>query len=56
MISSRCYATWNDDGVTIVMVTHNPDIVTATDRVVCMVGGVVTDDTPGKSPPFTHPC
>src|SRR5215212_9253878 len=35
-----------DEGVTIVMVTHNMDIVSATDRVVRMVGGVVTEDTP----------
>jgi lipoprotein-releasing system ATP-binding protein len=43
-----------DEGVTIVMVTHNLDIVHATDRVVRMVGGVVTDDTPGapKQLPF----
>lgn len=34
-----------DEGVTIVMVTHNLDIVSATDRVVRMVGGVVTEDT-----------
>lgn len=34
-----------DEGVTIVMVTHNMDIVSVTDRVVKMVGGVVTDDT-----------
>jgi lipoprotein-releasing system ATP-binding protein len=34
-----------NDGVTIVMVTHNLDIVSATDRVVKMVGGVVTDDS-----------
>ena len=27
------------------MVTHNMDIVAATDRVVRMVNGVVTDDT-----------
>ena len=33
-----------DEGVTIVMVTHNMDIVSATDRVVRMVGGVVTSD------------
>ena len=33
-----------EDGVTIVMVTHNMDIVSATDRVVRMVGGVVTED------------
>jgi lipoprotein-releasing system ATP-binding protein len=44
-----------DDGVTIVMVTHNLEIVTATDRVVRMVGGVVTDDTPGKKPSFHAP-
>src|SRR5207248_9491447 len=41
-----------EDGVTIVMVTHNTDIVTATDRVVRMVGGVVTDDTRGRGPHF----
>ncbi len=35
-----------EEGVTIVMVTHNTDIVSATDRVVRMVGGVVTADTP----------
>lgn len=34
-----------DEGVTIVMVTHNLEIVSATDRVVKMIGGVVTDDT-----------
>ncbi len=34
-----------DEGVTIVMVTHNLEIVSVTDRVVKMVGGVVTDDT-----------
>jgi lipoprotein-releasing system ATP-binding protein len=39
-----------DEGVTIVMVTHNLDIVSATDRVVRMAGGKVTDDTPAKQP------
>lgn len=34
-----------DEGVTIVMVTHNLEIVHATDRVVKMIGGVVTDDS-----------
>lgn len=34
-----------EEGVTIVMVTHNLDIVSATDRVVRMVNGVVTEDT-----------
>ena len=34
-----------DEGVTIVMVTHNLDIVSATDRVVRMVNGVVTEDS-----------
>jgi len=34
-----------EEGVTIVMVTHNLDIVAATDRVVRMVNGVVTEDT-----------
>jgi lipoprotein-releasing system ATP-binding protein len=43
-----------DEGVTIVMVTHNLDIVSATDRVVRMVNGVVTEDS--KKPPFQqHP-
>jgi lipoprotein-releasing system ATP-binding protein len=40
-----------DDGVTIVMVTHNLEIVSATDRVVRMTGGVVTDDTTRSFPP-----
>jgi lipoprotein-releasing system ATP-binding protein len=43
------------DGVTIVMVTHNLEIVSATDRVVRMVGGVVTDDTPAAPKPFPQP-
>ena len=34
-----------EEGVTIVMVTHNLDIVSATDRVVRMAGGVLCDDT-----------
>jgi lipoprotein-releasing system ATP-binding protein len=34
-----------DEGVTIVMVTHNLEIVSATDRVVRMTGGVVTEDS-----------
>lgn len=33
-----------DDGVSIVMVTHNLDIVTATDRVVKLVGGRVAEE------------
>ncbi len=39
-----------DEGVTIVMVTHNLDIVQATDRMVRMVNGVVTEDSnkPGE--------
>src|SRR5439155_15588078 len=41
------------EGVTIVMVTHNTEIVSATDRVVRMVNGVVIDDTPGK--PWQQP-
>src|SRR5437763_1949734 len=41
------------EGVTIVMVTHNTEIVSATDRVVRMVNGVVTEDTPGaRQQPF----
>jgi lipoprotein-releasing system ATP-binding protein len=43
------------DGVTIVMVTHNLDIVSSTDRVVRMTNGTVTDDTPGARPPFQQP-
>ncbi len=43
-----------EEGVTIVMVTHNTDIVSATDRVVRMVGGVITDDTPAPRESF-HP-
>ena len=38
-----------DDGVTIVMVTHNLEIVTATDRVVRLAGGRVAED---RSPSF----
>jgi lipoprotein-releasing system ATP-binding protein len=44
-----------EEGVTIVMVTHNLELVSATDRVVRMVGGVVTDDVPGQRPPFQQP-
>jgi len=39
-----------EEGVTIVMVTHNLEIVSATDRVVRMTGGVVTDDTKRATP------
>ncbi len=39
-----------EEGVTIVMVTHNLDIVSATDRVVRMVNGVVTEDTCARQP------
>ncbi|MDB5309745.1 MAG: lolD 2 [Gemmataceae bacterium] len=39
-----------EEGVTIVMVTHNMDIVSATDRVVRMTGGVVSDDTRRPAP------
>jgi lipoprotein-releasing system ATP-binding protein len=39
-----------EEGVTIVMVTHNLEIVSATDRVVRMTGGVVTDDTKRAAP------
>ena len=34
------------EGVTIVMVTHNLDIVSSTDRVVRMTNGIVTMETP----------
>jgi lipoprotein-releasing system ATP-binding protein len=43
-----------EDGVTIVMVTHNTEIVSATDRVVRMVGGVVTEDSRTRSMPKPH--
>ncbi len=43
------------EGVTIVMVTHNMDIVSATDRVVRMTNGTVTDDTPPNRQPFQQP-
>jgi lipoprotein-releasing system ATP-binding protein len=43
------------DGVTIVMVTHNLDIVSATDRVVRMTNGTVTEDTHPTRPPFAAP-
>ncbi len=42
-----------EEGVTIVMVTHNMEIVAATDRVVRMVNGVVTEDTLPKQS-FPH--
>jgi lipoprotein-releasing system ATP-binding protein len=44
-----------EEGVTIVMVTHNMEIVCATDRVVRMVNGVVTEDTMPKQAPFQQP-
>ncbi len=44
-----------DEGVTIVMVTHNLEIVPATDRVVRMVNGVVTEDSRALPPPFPQP-
>jgi len=46
-----------NEGVTIVMVTHNTEIVSATDRVVRMVNGLVTGDTPAprQLPPFQQP-
>src|SRR5207244_8659847 len=39
-----------DEGVTIVMVTHNLEIVSATDRVVRMTGGVVAEETRSFQP------
>jgi lipoprotein-releasing system ATP-binding protein len=44
-----------DEGVTIVMVTHNLEIVSATDRVVRMVNGVVTEDSSCLKPFQAHP-
>jgi lipoprotein-releasing system ATP-binding protein len=43
-----------DEGVTIVMVTHNLDIVSATDRVVRMAAGRLTDDTRSFRSPRPH--
>ena len=43
-----------EEGVTIVMVTHNLEIVAATDRVVRMANGLITEDSkakPGFQPP-----
>jgi lipoprotein-releasing system ATP-binding protein len=40
-----------EEGVTIVMVTHNLDIVSSTDRVVRMAGGVVIQDVPSFRAP-----
>ncbi len=42
-----------EDGVTIVMVTHNLEIVAATDRVVRMTAGKIVDEE--KRPPATLP-
>jgi lipoprotein-releasing system ATP-binding protein len=44
-----------EEQLTIVMVTHNLEIVSATDRVVRMVNGVVTEDTSAKVQPFPLP-
>jgi lipoprotein-releasing system ATP-binding protein len=44
-----------EERVTIVMVTHNLEIISATDRVVRMVGGVVTEDTSAKVQQFPQP-
>jgi lipoprotein-releasing system ATP-binding protein len=44
-----------EDGVTIVMVTHNLEIAAGTDRVVKMVNGSITDDTPGTRQLFQAP-
>jgi lipoprotein-releasing system ATP-binding protein len=44
-----------DEGVTIVMVTHNLEIVSATDRVVRMAGGVLVDDTHSFRPAAPRP-
>jgi lipoprotein-releasing system ATP-binding protein len=44
-----------EEQLTIVMVTHNLEIVAATDRVVRMVNGVVTEDTSAKVQPFPQP-
>ncbi|MBX9622785.1 MAG: ABC transporter ATP-binding protein [Gemmataceae bacterium] len=41
-----------EEGVTIVMVTHNLEIVAATDRVVRMAGGLLADEHPKPAPHF----
>jgi lipoprotein-releasing system ATP-binding protein len=41
-----------DEGVTVVMVTHNLEIAAGTDRVVRMVNGQITDEGPGTRQPF----
>lgn len=41
-----------DDGLTIVMVTHNMDLARGTDRVVRMAGGKLVDEPTSTSTPF----
>jgi lipoprotein-releasing system ATP-binding protein len=45
----------HEERVTIVMVTHNLEIISATDRVVRMVNGIVTEDTSAKVQHFPQP-
>jgi putative ABC transport system ATP-binding protein len=40
----------NDDGNTIVLVTHEPDIAAYCGRIVSFQDGLVVDDTPNESP------
>lgn len=44
-----------EEGLTIVMVTHNLEIAGGTDRIVRMVNGSVTDEGPGNRPHFQAP-
>jgi lipoprotein-releasing system ATP-binding protein len=44
-----------DEGLTVVMVTHNLEIASGTDRVVKMVNGSITDEGPGNRQSFQAP-
>jgi putative ABC transport system ATP-binding protein len=42
-----------DQGLTVVIVTHEPDIAAATRRIVTMRDGLIISDEPVKEPPLT---
>jgi ABC-type lipoprotein export system ATPase subunit len=44
----------HDDGVTILMVTHNLELVRHTDRVVRMTAGRLCDQPPGLADPLVE--